>query len=80
MRSGVDLGKHLCYNLGVVTVQDGSGRLYRLTGRVAAMVLYLARQAARLSEFDRMRLEFNCAGLAVRPKLEVCEERIEVPA
>jgi hypothetical protein len=59
-------------------VKSGS-RAYIVTGRVAAMIVYLAEQAQRLNELPRLRLEFNCAGSkVVKPKIEICEDAVPV--
>ena len=62
----------------MVQVQDGA-QTYRLNGRAAAMVRYLAQRAEALNNLpNKMRLEFNCAGRSVRPKLEICEDEVPI--
>jgi hypothetical protein len=48
-------------------------------GRVAAMILYLARQADRFNALPKVRLEFNCAGFKViKPRYEVFEDEVPI--
>ena len=67
---------NLWYTARMVTVQDDL-RTYRVRGRVAAMIVYLAEQAQRLNGFPRVRVEFNCAGQrSVVPKVELIEDAL----
>ena len=60
----------------MLLVQDGE-RTYQLTGRVAAMVRWLAGEAERVNRLPQLRLEFNCSGFkSIKPRLEICEREV----
>ena len=62
----------------MLLVKDGP-RQFEVGGRAAAMIRWIADQAARLNALPTMRLELNSAGRgAVKIKLEVCEGEIPV--
>lgn len=51
-----------------VTVVDGEQE-YRFDGRVARMIVWLAVQAERIANPDKLEIVFNCAGKRVRTEL-----------
>lgn len=64
----------LWYNVGMTTITvTDKGRIRRVQGRVSRIIRFLAEQEARFNGTGQMRLEFNCNGDSVRPKIEVSE-------
>jgi len=63
----------------MIEVSDGP-RKYRLDGRVAAMVRWLAEQSDRVNRNGKfpLRVEFHCGGDKVQPKVFEDEEPIRV--
>jgi len=49
---------------------------YPLNGRVAAIVLYLAKRAELINGHNKLKIEFNCLDRDLRPKFEIFEEAI----
>lgn len=52
---------------------------YSLDGRVAILVEWLAKQAERVNGADKLKLEFNCAGLDVKAIVTSFEDTITNP-
>jgi len=46
------------------------GRRFRVQGRVARMIVWLARNAERLLAIDQVALTFNCAGPRVSAEVK----------
>lgn len=57
----------------MVLVQDGQQR-YQLTGRVAAMVRWLAARAERLMVPEKIAVTFDCAGSRVSAEVKEREK------
>jgi len=51
-------------------------KTYPLEGRVAAIVLYLARRSELINGHNKLKIEFNCLDRDLRPKFEIFEEAI----
>ena len=49
---------------------------YPLSGRVAAIVLYLAKRSELINGHNKLKIEFNCLDRDLRPKFEIFEESI----
>ena len=62
----------------MLNVVDGP-KSYPLNGRVAAIVLYLAKRADLINGHDKLKLELNCKGPDTQPRIEIFEERIQAP-
>jgi hypothetical protein len=56
-----------------VEVVDGN-RTYMFRGRLAAMVRWLAANAKRVSEPQKIQLAFDCAGSSVSAELKEREQ------
>ena len=61
----------------MLTVRIGD-ETYRLEGRIEALVMHLIDNEKDLTRHDKLRLEYNCAGPSIRPKLEVSLSEIRV--
>jgi len=62
----------------VAQVRISNGESYDLEGRAAAIVVWVAEHAPHLDSTDKVRIEFNCAGLTVRPSLTLFEDSLPV--
>jgi len=62
--------------VSMLQLVDGP-KTYPLEGRVATIVLYLARRAELVNGHNKLKLEFNCKDRLVQPKFEVFEEAIQ---
>ena len=58
----------------MVFVRYGKGWEVSIDGRAAAMVRYIVEHASRLNGEHKVRLEFNCAGKVIKPKMQFFED------
>lgn len=54
------------------------GEKHRLQGRVAALITHLLEMREDVNKYERVRVEYNCAGRVIRPTIEIHPKDITV--